>query len=81
MAPTSLKPADQLPSGCVLFVETANHRSPIIVANAIVASQVECIQELVLPIRLIDPSSQTVTIYKGTKIDIFNHGIRTDLKY
>ena len=68
MAPTSLIQADKPPSSCAFLAETANRRSPIVVANAIVASQAKESQELVVPIRLLNPSSQTVTIYKGTKI-------------
>ena len=68
MAPTSLKQADESPSSCAFLVETVNNRPPIVVANAIVATRVECSQELVVPIRLLNPSSKTVTIYKGTKI-------------
>jgi len=68
IAPTSLKQADESPSSCAFLVETVNNRPPIVVANAIVAPRVECSQELVVPIRLLNPSSKTVTIYKGTKI-------------
>jgi len=68
MTPTSLKQADKSPNSCAFLVKTANNWSPIVVANAIVAPQVECSQELVVLIPPLSPSSEPVTIYKGHKI-------------
>ena len=68
VAPTSLKQTDRLPNNCVLLIKATDGCSSSVVANAIVTPRAEFSKELMVPIWLLNPSSQAVTVYKGTKV-------------